>query len=107
VCACVVVYLCVYDCMCVHVWLYICVRMTVYLRMKTDQNGAGCIFAYMGVRLCVFVCLCGCTCAHERLRNVMLAICVQMYVCVFIYVCICECICAYEAWSEWCCHIRM
>ena len=78
------IYVCVYTCMCVYV--YVCIRVCVYTCM--------CVYMYVCIRVCVYTCMCVYVYVCIRVC-VYTCMCVYVYTCMCVYVYVCIRVCVY------------
>ena len=69
VCICVYIYVYICVCMCVYVCMYVCVCTCVYV----------CLYICVGVCVCIYLCVCLCVC-------ICVCVCVYIYIYIYIYV---------------------
>lgn len=73
-CACVCVFMCVYECMCVYVWgVYECIHVHGRVCMPSGICVCACMCVCVYSCMCVYVSICGHRC-----------ISVDMYICVYL-----------------------
>ena len=97
VCMCVCVYVCVcvhvcvracvHTCMCVHVCARVYVRVCVYVRVRACVHTCVCVHVCVHMCTCVHVCI---LCVHVCVRA-CLCVCVRVRACVYVRVCIRVC----------------
>jgi hypothetical protein len=78
VCVCVWLYICVRVCMCVCEYVCLCVFVSVCLCMSM------CVCVYVWVYVCMNMCICECV-----------SVCMSVYMCMCMNECMCVCLCVW------------